>query len=416
MRCVLKVALCCAAVLAAASNTSLSWAGRLEADNSATESPRIAVEAVNSFAFRMYHQLAKENENLFFSPSSIWSAFAMALAGARGQNEAQLMKALQLPAGGDQVHAAYAALDKELAQASRDGSTLKTATALWGQKGEPFLDEFLRACKTYYRGGFKTVDFARAPEAARTQINQWVLDQTNQKIRDLIPPPLSGDTRLVLASAIWFKGKWESPFKPRYTKVEPFTCLDGTKAKAPLMHQAVHFGYAEAEGLQLLELPYEHGLMSLVVILPGDTKAFQRFEKSLDLPRVTKWLALMRPTTVEVYLPKFRIETASYDLKPPVIAMGARDAFSPRAADFSAMLPNPPLYIGMAVHKAFVDVAEEGTEAAGATAIGMRLGALPTEKPKPPPVFRADRPFVFLIRHKPTGCILFVGRLVKPQG
>ncbi|MEW6352273.1 MAG: serpin family protein [Thermodesulfobacteriota bacterium] len=405
---VLKVALFCPVLLVISCNASRPPGGLSNAGNPGTEKPQVAVEAVNSFAFRMYHQLAKENENLFFAPLSIWSAFAMAMAGARGQTEAQLQQALQLQAGGDQAHAAYAALDKALAEASRSGSTLKTATALWSQKGEPFRDEFLLTCTNNYRSGFKEVDFARQPEAARNEINAWVEDQTNKKIRDLIPAPLDPLTSLVLTSAIWFKGIWQHQFDPKHTEVEPFTCLDGTKTKIPFMHQKAYFGYATADGVQILELPYKHRVLSMVVILPSDTETFRSFEKDLSADRLRKWTQLTHETEVGVYFPRFRIQSGRYDLKPPLENMGARDAFQPKAADFSGMNGARTLWIGSAVHKAFVDVNEEGTEAAGASAVIMtRSAALE---------FRADRPFVFLIRHIPTGCILFVGRFVKPQG
>jgi serpin B len=284
---------------------------------------------------------------------------------------------------------------------------------LWGQKGYPFRPDFLRLVKDSYGGGLHEVDFAATEEARRT-INAWVEKETRDKIKDLIAPGvLSARTRLVLANAIYFKSAWMHPFQKAATRDEPFYLAAGREVKAPLMHQTAQFRYAEEDGFQALEMPYVRNDLSLLVLLPKSKDGLAGLEKQLTAERVAGVVGRLASQRVQVTMPRFKT-TASFELSKVLSEMGMPRAF--RGADFSGMVEDPgePLEIGAVVHKAFVDLNEEGTEAAAATAVMVQLAAAVT--PRPVPVFRADHPFIYLIRDTRSGSILFLGRLADPKG
>jgi serpin B len=216
-------------------------------------------------------------------------------------------------------------------------------------------------------------------------------------------------TRLVLTNAIYFKGKWATPFKPEQTQEAPFTLLSGEKVNVPMMHQTAHFGYMETDTIQVLELPYVNNDLSMVILLPKKPDGVNELEKGLTSETITGWLAGLRKREVQVYVPRFKL-TSEFSLAETLSAMGMPDAFSTKA-DFSGITGNRDLFISAVVHKAYVEVNEEGTEAAAATGVAMKLTAVAP----PPPVFRADHPFVFLIRDNQTGSILFLGRTANPS-
>jgi len=254
------------------------------------------------------------------------------------------------------------------------------------------------------------VNFATDAEGARKTINAWVEKQTRDKIKDLIQPGvLDSLTRLVLTNAIYFKGDWASPFKKDGTKDGDFFAADGQKVAAPMMHQTGHFGYLDGGELQALEMPYKGDALSMVVLLPKAKDGLPALEKKLSATSAVVWIAGLRKQQVQVAMPRFTT-TAEFMLKETLSAMGMTDAFSDRA-DFSGMDGVKDLFISAVIHKAFVDVNEEGTEAAAATAVVMKS----TGMPAPPVEFRADHPFVFLIRDTRSGCILFVGRMANPK-
>jgi serine protease inhibitor len=371
------------------------------------------VEGNNKFAFGLYQILQKQQGNLFLSPYSISAALAMAYAGARGQTEEQMAETLQFPTAlnEEQFHKEFGTIIRCLNEAGEKGGyELVVANALWGQRDYKFLQEFLTLIKANYDGNLQQVDFVQQTEDARKTINAWVEDKTKEKIKELIKPGvLDSMTRLVLTNAIYFKGKWANQFKPEQTQDAPFTPLDGEKINVPMMHQTSRFGYMETDAVQVLEMPYVNNDLSMVVLLPKKLDGVRDLEKELTAETVASWLAELRKREVRVWVPRFKL-TSEFELAKVLGSMGMPDAFSDKA-DFSGMTGNRDLFISAVVHKAYVDVNEEGTEAAAATGVGMKL----TSIEPPPPVFRADHPFVFLVRDNHTNSILFLGRLANPQ-
>jgi serpin B len=312
----------------------------------------------------------------------------------------------------EQFARAFGQIIKDLnARGGQGKYELRVANALWGQKDYEFLKPFIRLVEKQYGGKLQPVDFVAAREKARQTINSWVEKQTNDKIKDLISPGvLDAMTRLVLTNAVYFKGNWASQFEEDRTRDEPFTLPTGDKVQTPMMNQKAEFGYAENDKLQVLEMPYVGEELSMVVLLPRKADGLGPVEKDLSADALTRWLAGTRRREVIVAIPKFKL-TDKFSLESVLTAMGMRDAFS-RSADFSGMTGGRDLFISAVIHQAYVDVNEEGTEAAAATGVVMRLtSALPDRIP----VFRADHPFLFLIRDKTTGSILFLGRVMNPQ-
>jgi serine protease inhibitor len=369
-----------------------------------------AVKDNNAFAFDLYGKLHDSDGNLFFSPESISTALAMTYAGARGQTAEEMAATLHFGLDPQRLHPALAVLLHDLhADRETKGYQLHTANALWGQKGTPFLPEFLNLVKDNYGAGLNEVDFRKATEKARQTINAWVEKQTNDKIKDLISEGLlRPDTLLVLTNAIYFKGDWASPFKKERTHDAPFQVGAGEKVTVPLMEQTAKFGYLDGGTFQALELPYAGGDLSMVVFLPKQADGLAALEPRLTEANVRGWLAKLRPDEVRVALPRFKVE-AGFDLARTLEELGMKQAFS-ADADFSGMDGRRDLFISAVLHKAFVDVNEEGTEAAASTAVIMTRAAARIN-----PVFRADHPFVFLIRDTRSGSILFLGRVVNPS-
>lgn len=370
----------------------------------------------NEFAWAMYGQLKTEPGNLFFSPYSLRTALAMTYAGARGETAEEMAKTLSFTLKGNTLHEAFAATAKGLEPDERGGYKLTVANSLWGQKDYGFLPPFLDIAKTCYGSGLTEVDFKTAFEEARGKINLWVEDKTNQKIKDLIPPRgLNALTRLVLVNAIWFKGDWMEQFKKEDTKDEPFQVSATEKASVPLMHKTWDgCRYGEADGIQILELPYKGDRLSMVVLLPKAEDGLAKLEPMLTPGKVGQWVGALGKQKVIVYLPKFKMTWGTKEMTSLFQALGMTVPFQ-LSADFSGMNGHKPpdgeaLQITAIFHKAFVDVNEEGTEAAAATAVVTGHKAVP----RPPPEFRADHPFVFLIRDKTDGNILFLGRLTNP--
>ena len=382
---------------------------------------KMLAENNNAFALDLFAKLkAQEKSNLFFSPYSISTALAMTYAGARGNTEAEMAKALRFTLGQDRLHLAMGALIGDLNAETKNGKprgfALSVANSLWGQKGYAFKPDFLALNKECYGAGLQAVDFLKATEEARLAINAWVEQKTKEKIKELIAQGmLTPDNRLVLVNAIYFKGNWEFAFKKEQTKNELFHLTGGKSTEASLMNQTGSFRYLEEENrFQLLELPYVNRELSMLVFLPATVEGLPGLENVLTAENINKWTAALQPAQVRVGLPKFKMTWGTEDLKPQLHALGMKDAFQRRAADFSGIDGGRELYIGMVLHKAFVDVNEEGTEAAAATAVVTRSGAASQPSPKPK-VFRADRPFLFAIRDNSSGSILFLGRVMDPR-
>ncbi len=391
----------------------------------AEEDPGMATVAKgnNELAVDLYQRLRAEKGNLFLSPYSITSALAMCYAGARGNTESEMAKALRFGLGQDELHAAMGALTTDLNNRVYEGRwredpdkgrkpfELVIANALWGQKGYPFRKEYIDLVGKAYDAGLTELDFKADTEAARQAINGWVEGKTNRKIQDLIAKGLlTPDARLVLTNAIYFKAPWADAFEKGATKDEDFHLAGGETAKVPMMHGWDHYRYLDGDGFRAIELPYLGDQASMVVLVPKEADGLAELEAKLTASDLDAWLGKMQHEMVALGLPRFRTE-CSFQLKEPLQALGMKEAFEFPAADFTGMSETKELYIGLVIHKSFVDVNEEGTEAAAATAVVMEAGSAPSE----PISLTIDRPFLFLIRDAKTGAILFLGRILDPR-
>jgi serpin B len=375
--------------------------------------PMKACPACNAFALDLYAQLRGQDGNLFFSPFSISTALAMTRAGARGDTAAEMDRVLHFTLPGPENDAAFDNLTRAV-NADAHGCQLNIANSLWGQKDAGFTPGFLKRTRDYYGAGFQEVDFKTAPDKARRTINAWVERQTRDRIKDLIAQGmLTSESRLVLTNAIYFKGNWASRFQKGDTDNGAFHLAAGRDVNAPLMHRTDGFGYADSEDCQALEMPYAGGGPSMVVLLPHKVDGLAELEAGLTAEKLDACLRRLVKQDVIVTFPKFKAQYL-VSLGNVLSHMGMSLAFSD-AADFSGMNGGKePLKISDVVHKAWIDTNEEGTEAAAATAVVMTLAAAPNAPQPPTPVFRADHPFLFLIRDANNGCILFLGRVTDP--
>jgi len=373
------------------------------------------VEGNTKFALNLYSQLRTQPDNLFFSPYSISTAIAMTSAGAKGKTATQIDRVFSFNLPPASRPPAFAQLTYQLTDTK--GYQLSIANRLWAQKNFPLLPPFVKTTQDFYGAPIESLNFANAAEASRT-INAWVGDRTQNKIKDLLSPnDLGSCTRLVLTNAIYFKGNWLNQFDSGETKNQPFTLASGEKQQVPMMFQSYKFGYAEFENLQVLEMPYQGNKVSLVIFLPANPDGLPKLEGALTADNLQKWLSLSQ-REVEVYLPKFTFEQ-SLQLKDVLSKMGMADAFSyqPGVADFSGISDKTNFFVSDVIHKAFVEVDEKGSKAAAVTAVTMCTGEGPcaSPAPAPQPVFRADRPFLFLIRERESGTIVFMGRFANPS-
>ncbi len=370
----------------------------------------------SAFALSLYQQLRGQDGNLFYSPYSISLALVMTYAGARGETESQMAQALHFDLAQADLHPAFNALSQALANRANEtkdqpGSalTLNIANALWGQQGYSFQPDFLDVLAQNYGAGMREVDYGQ-PDQARAKINNWVSNQTNQKIKDLIPSgALNPLTRLVLTNAIYFKATWQYPFEKGATANGDFTLLDGEKIQTGMMHASKSLAYARGNNYQAIELPYAGETASMLILLP-DVGKYADFERSLDASTIDTIESNLDQQAVELSLPKFKVE-AAFSLNEALATLGMPDAFDQGKADFSGMTGQPDLFISSVLHKAYVDVNEDGTEAAAATAVVMELKSMPVS----PVVVTVDRPFIFLILDQESGTILFMGRVLDPR-
>ena len=371
------------------------------------------IKANNQFAFDLYSKYKSKEGNIFYSPYSISSALAMTYAGARNNTAAQMENVLHFNLPQDQLHTAFSNLMQDLyASPKEDGYQLSIANALWGQKGYPFLDEFLNRIEESYKGGFNEVDFAGATEQSRQIINKWIEGKTKDKIKDLLSPgDINSLTTLVLTNAIYFKGTWDSSFKKQRTTDAAFTLLIGEDIKVPTMQQTKKFNYTEDEQMQILEMPYAGNRLSMVIFLPKKKDGIKQAEQALTINNIDHWLSSLSKQKVDVRIPRFKM-TSKFYLGKVLGKMGMTDAFSLPPADFSGMTGKRDLYISKVIHKAFVDVNEEGTEAAAATAVVATTEIRRIQEVK---YFTADHPFIFVIRDIKSKSILFMGRVMDPR-
>lgn len=363
----------------------------------------------SAFALDLYAQLREEPGNLCLSPFSILVALAMTWAGARGETASQMASGLHFDLPPQAAHRAIRSLLERLDEIQRKGQVqLKTANSIWPQAGYGFLPEYLELLETSYWASLTLLDY-NDPETARQTINAWVEGQTAGKITDLIQPGVINPlTRLALVNAVYFKGDWATPFDDQMTRPETFHAAS-RPVQAAMMRRTDNFHYLETEELQVLELPYAGGDLSMLVLLPRAPDGLPRLERQVTPATLETWGARLPVRSVSVCIPKFKV-TASFMLNNALVGLGMRDAFDAYRADFSGMDGRRWLFIAAALHKAFLEVNEQGSEAAAASAVLMQARSLPP----PPVVFRADHPFLFLIRERASGNILFLGRVNEP--
>ncbi|MCA1990979.1 MAG: serpin family protein [Coleofasciculus sp. S288] len=369
----------------------------------------VVVKGNNAFAIALYQQLRDRKGNLFFSPYSTSTALAMTYAGARGQTATEMSKVLHFTLESESLHPAFASLITELNTKNQQGFQLSVVNRLWGQQGYGFLDSFVQLTQHHYGAALEEVDFISSTEQARRTINKWVEQQTQEKIQELIAPGiLDSLTRLVLTNAIYFKGTWSRQFDLAHTKNQPFTVALGQQVDVPMMSQDGALGYAEWNDLQVLEMPYVGGKVSMVILLPKNVDGLAELEQQLTPENLETWLSSIRyGEKVDIWLPKFKV-TSEFELNQVLSDMGMAIAFG-GLADFSGMTGTKGIFISNVIHQAFVDVDEAGTEAAAATAVAMSRSMSSSLL-----MFHANRPFLFLIRDIESGSILFLGRIVNP--
>ena len=367
------------------------------------------VAATNAFACDLYALRRASTGNVFFSPFSIHTALAMTAVGARGTTRDQLLTTLHLP----DAEAAPRSGDLGRIVAATDGDVLALANALWGQSGSGWVPSFEETLTSRFAAGVEQVDFVGGPEPARERINGWVAARTQGRIGELLGPgAVTPLTRLVLTNAVAFKASWTAQFDAARTQPAPFHLEDGGTVDAPLMQRrdpsALH---AAIDDFQLLVLPYVGDAHEMMIMLPREESAgLPTVEARLTAEAVSEWRAVTEPTEVDIWLPRFRMEDG-FLVNEALQTLGAVDLFDLAKADLSGISSADRLVVSAVIHKAFVEVDEEGTKAVAATAV---VGNLPGPPPPRPVEFRADRPFVFLIRDVRTGTILFLGRLTDP--
>ncbi len=365
------------------------------------------IQANQQFALELYSRLKAKGKNIFFSPYSISTALAMTYEGAKGQTADEMRSVLHFPKDANIRRPSFAKIHNLINKKDKKYK-LYTANALWTQKDHPFLKEYTDLIQRYYTGKTTPLDFANETDSRNT-INRWVEDQTNNKIKDLIPKGLITPlTRLILTNAIYFKGKWFHPFDKESTKEENFMVNPHKTIKVPMMSITdSRFNYVETNNLQALEMLYNGKELSMLILLPkGNLKSI---EDSLDANKLSKLRESLHNEKVHVFLPKFTFKTRYY-LSKALKQMGMSTPFT-KNADFSGMDGTKSIWINKVIHQAFVEVNEEGTEAAAATAISTKTLAI-EETVK---IFRADHPFIFIIQERKTGSILFLGRVIHPK-
>lgn len=364
----------------------------------------------NQFALDIYRQItaSTDQKNVLVSPFSISTALAMTYAGARGETARQMADVLRFQLPDERLHPAYGELIADL-DADREGYRLSVANRLFGQEGYSFKHPFLDITSGDYGAPLEELDFYSDPEGSRTRINRWVEDKTNDKIRNLLPGgSVTRYTRLVLTNAIHFDGSWKYKFDERLTQEEPFYLADGSESTVSLMFQQGSFKYGDFDGFQMLEMPYAGDDLSMVVMLPDAVDGLDELEASVSTELLETSLNAMHQREVLVHLPKFTFD-GSFQLGGTLYDMGMTDAFG--GGDFTG-IADDGLMISDVIHKTFIDVNEEGTEAAAATAVIVGTTCL-CGPPPPPPVFRADHPFLFALRDTHSDSLLFLGRVME---
>ncbi len=383
-----------------------------EADDTGSDAQGVmqVVEANNRFALEMYTSMSENDDgNMFFSPYSISAALAMTYEGAKGQTADEIKSVFHFPES-SVLRPNFASIYNDINNGGWDYE-MRTGNALWVQEDYELLEEYMHTTETYYGGKATNLDFVKMPEESRQTINSFIEQQTNHKIKDLIPSgALNAMTRLVLTNAIYFKGTWVWQFDLSDTRDRDFHMTSDESVKAPMMYmdnEDAEFNYADTGSLQILELPYKGGKISMLILLPAED--IESIEDNLTIENLEEWKGAMRETVLDgIYMPKFEFD-AKYTMNDVLTRLGMPTAFLPPEADFSGITGSRDLFISKVIHQAYVKVDEQGTEAAAATAVIMEFAsAMPTN------IFMADHPFIFIIQDNETGNILFMGRVNDP--
>ncbi|MFC2113033.1 serpin family protein [Bacteroidota bacterium] len=370
-------------------------------------------ESNNHFAIDLFNQIQSRSDNLVYSPYSISTVLAMTYSGASGKTADQMSEVLYFPPPGELEKASWNLKNHILSNDTLSGTEINLANAIWAQQNFDFLPEYIDKIKKWYDAPLTAMDFTQedSREESRVKINNWVEKNTRDKIRDLIGPGvLDANTRMVLTNAIYFNGKWKWPFDKNLTAPSIFHVSSQESVMTEFMHLTKTFAFYEDEEIQALRLPYRGGRLSMTILLPSSVDGWELISRLLDHERLDRIESHFAETEVAVSLPKFTFES-KLDLSKELSAMGMEQAFN-QNADFSGMTGEKNLFIDEVIHQAFIEVSENGTEAAAATAAIISLKAALRDDPVR---FNADHPFLYLIRDQHTGCIIFMGRLVKPS-
>jgi serpin B len=412
-----------AILLSACGSPSVSMAKsdlqRVISPNISTYDIEALVDGNNAFSLDLYQSLRPQSGNLILSPYSISIALGMTYAGARGETESQMAQVLHYDLPQAQLHPAFNSLDQALAERGKSKSReeaplqLDIANSVWAEQTFPFLQDYLDVIALNYGAGIQLADFLNQHESVRKEINDWVSDQTEDKIQDLLQEGIvKPTTKMVLVNAIYFKADWAVQFDPDSTSKAQFHLLDGSETQVEMMSETMYGSpYMQGNGFQAIELPYQGGSAAMDLIVP-DEGSFVQVESALDSGMLNDIFGKLQPTSVHLSLPKFNF-TSEFKLADQLKEMGMTDAFDINLADFSGMTGGPDLFIDNVVHKAFVAVDEKGTEAAAATAV---IVAPTSAGPIEAITLVIDRPFIFVIRDLPSGQILFIGRVLDPTG
>uniref|UniRef100_M3YYS1 Serpin B7 n=1 Tax=Mustela putorius furo TaxID=9669 RepID=M3YYS1_MUSPF len=370
------------------------------------------------FCLDVFKELNSNNvgDNIFFSPLSLLYALSMVLLGARGNSAGQMEKVLHFDHTSDQagrIHSEFGVLISQINQPDSN-YTLSMANRLYGTKAMVFHQQYLTCSKKFYQAIPQTVDFEQSPEETRKTINAWVESKTNGKVTNLFGKgTIDPSCVMVLVNAIYFKGQWQNKFQERETIKSPFQLSEGKSVFVEMMYQTGTYklAFIKDPQMQVLELPYVNNKLSMIILLPVGTASLEQIEKQLNMKTFYEWTssANMVEREVEVHIPRFRLEV-QYELNSLLNSLGMTDIFSEIKADLSGISPLDGLYLSKVIHKSYVDVSEEGTEAAAATGDSFLVKRLPIRTQ-----FLANHPFLFFIRHSHTNTILFCGKLASPE-
>ena len=376
--------------------------------------PKQIAKNNNEFAFDLYREIIqKEKGNVFFSPFSISTALAMTYAGANGGTADEMAKTMRFGANTENFHLAYGKYLSTLEKNAKGNIQLRIANRLWGENNYTLMPDFVAINEEAYNSPLQKVNFVSNPESSRQEINTWVANKTEQRIKDLIPPgAITIDTRLVLTNAIYFKGDWLYQFKKKDTRDRKFKLADGNAKKVPFMNFEGALDYSENSAYKMLRLPYKGEKQSMVIVLPNNTKDLSKIETDINASSFEQVFYGYQPEVI-LALPKFKM-TLPLGLNGYLKDLGMHSAFSTNA-NFSNMSPSNNLFISDVIHKAFIEINEEGTEAAAATAVVMTIESVGQHDPPKPKEFIADHPFLFYIIDNETHAILFMGRIMEPK-